>query len=112
VQLFRGRGVQRGKFFVKPFGDASRAECRRGHQKQPKSPVFSLSSPKFRGHRLAFASLFVPDFPVQAVVRLEPELRGQPVAILVGAPPLAKVFAVNCEARNLDVETGMTKSPG
>jgi protein ImuB len=58
---------------------------------------------------LAFACLFVPDFPVQAVVRLEPELRGQPVAILAGAPPLTKVFAVNREARNLGVDPGMTK---
>jgi protein ImuB len=58
---------------------------------------------------LAFACLFVPDFPVQAVVRLEPELQGKPVAILVGAPPLTKVFAVNDEARNLGLETGMTK---
>jgi len=46
---------------------------------------------------------------VQAVVRLEPELRGKLVAILAGAPPLTKVFAVNREARNLGVETGMTK---
>jgi len=46
---------------------------------------------------------------VQAVVRLEPELRGKPVAILAGASPLTKVFAVNEEARNLGVETGMTK---
>jgi protein ImuB len=58
---------------------------------------------------LAFACLFVPDFPVQAVVRLEPELQGKPVAILAGAPPLTKVFAVNHGARNLGVETGMTK---
>jgi protein ImuB len=46
---------------------------------------------------------------VQAVVRVEPDLRGKPVAILAGAPPLTKVFAVNREARNLGVETGMTK---
>ena len=58
---------------------------------------------------MAFASLFVPDFPVQAVVRLEPELRNKPVAILAGAPPLTKVFAVNREARNAGVEAGMTK---
>ena len=59
---------------------------------------------------MAFASLFVPDFPAQAVVRLEPELRGKPVAILAGAPPLTKVFAVNREAKELGVETGMTKA--
>lgn len=58
---------------------------------------------------MAFASLFVPDFPVQAVVRLEPELQGKAVAVLAGAPPLTKVFAVNREARSLGVEAGMTK---
>jgi protein ImuB len=58
---------------------------------------------------LAFACLFVPDFPVQAVVRLEPELQGKPVGIFAGAPPLTKVFAVNREARNLGVEAGLTK---
>lgn len=58
---------------------------------------------------MAFACLFVPDFPVQAVVRVEPDLRGKPVAILAGAPPLTKVFAVNREARNLGIEAGMTK---
>jgi protein ImuB len=46
---------------------------------------------------------------VQAVVRLEPELQGKPVVVLAGAPPLTKVFAVNREARNLGIETGMTK---
>jgi len=46
---------------------------------------------------------------VQAVVRLEPELQGKPIAILAGAPPLTKVFAVNQEARKLGVETGMTR---
>ncbi len=46
---------------------------------------------------------------MQAVVRVEPDLRGKPVAILAGTPPLTKVFAVNREARNLGVEAGMTK---
>jgi protein ImuB len=58
---------------------------------------------------VAFACLFVTDFPVKAAIRLEPELRAQPVAILTGAPPLMKVFAVNGQARNLGVEAGMTK---
>ncbi len=46
---------------------------------------------------------------MQAAIRLEPELQGKPVVILAGAPTLTKVFAVNQEARNLGVETGMTK---
>lgn len=58
---------------------------------------------------MAFACLFVPDFPVQAVVRLEPELRDEPIAVLEGEPPLTKVFAVNAAARNLGLQEGMTK---
>jgi len=46
---------------------------------------------------------------MQAVVRLEPELRNKAVAILVGAPPLTKIFATNRKARDLGVEAGMTK---
>ncbi len=58
---------------------------------------------------MAFACLFVPDFPAQAVVRLEPDLREKGVAILAGAAPLTKVFATNRQARELGVETAMTK---
>jgi protein ImuB len=56
-----------------------------------------------------FACLFVPDFSVQAVVRMEPELRNKPVGIFSGTPPLTKVFAANHAARQLGVEAGMTK---
>jgi protein ImuB len=58
---------------------------------------------------MPFACVFVPDFPVQAVVRLEPELLGKPVAVFAGTPPLTKVYAANREARQLGVEAGMTK---
>lgn len=58
---------------------------------------------------MSFACLFVPDFPVQAVVRLEPELREKAVVVLEGAPPLTKVFAANAAARALGVEIGMTR---
>lgn len=58
---------------------------------------------------MPFACLFVPDFPVQAVVRLEPELRNKAVAVFAGAPPLTKVFAVNPAARKLGMQAGMTK---
>lgn len=61
------------------------------------------------GANVPFACLFVPDFPVQAVVRLEPELREKPVVVLEGAPPLTKVFAANARARELGVELKMTK---
>ena len=58
---------------------------------------------------MPFACIFVPDFPVEAVVRAEPRLREQAVAVLAGKPPLVKIFAVNEKARDCGVEPGMTK---
>jgi protein ImuB len=58
---------------------------------------------------MPFACIFVPDFPVEALLRAEPELRGQSVAVLEGKLPLQKVFAVNESARRAGVELGMTK---
>jgi protein ImuB len=58
---------------------------------------------------MPFACIFVPDFPVEALLRAEPELRAQGVAVLQGKPPLQKVFAVNESARRAGVEFGMTK---
>ena len=58
---------------------------------------------------MPFACIFVPDFPVEALLRAEPELRGQSVAVIEGKPPLQKVFAVNGSARRAGVELGMAK---
>ncbi len=58
---------------------------------------------------MPFACLFIPDFPVQAVVRLEPELRNKAVGVFAGAAPLTKVFTANSAARQLGIEPGMTK---
>jgi protein ImuB len=57
-----------------------------------------------------FACIFVPNFPVAAIFRAEPELRTQPVAIFEGKPPLEKVFAVNESASRLGIASGMTKA--
>lgn len=56
-----------------------------------------------------FACLFVPDFPVEAFVCLEPELRLQPVAVLEGKPPLSRIIAMNDRAREATLELGMTR---
>ncbi len=56
-----------------------------------------------------FACIFVPDFPVEARLRAEPELRSQAVVILEGTVPLQKVFAVNEKAKHAGVEPGMSK---
>jgi protein ImuB len=58
---------------------------------------------------MPFACIFVPDFPAEAILRAEPELRTQTVAVLEGKPPLQKVFAVNEKARRAGIEPGMTK---
>jgi protein ImuB len=57
-----------------------------------------------------FACIFVPNFPVAAVLRAEPELRAQAVAIFEGKPPLEKVFAVNERAGRIGIAPGMTKA--
>ncbi len=58
---------------------------------------------------MPFACIFVPDFPAEALLRSEPELRAQAIAVLEGKPPLQKVFAVNEKARRAGIEPGMTK---
>jgi protein ImuB len=58
---------------------------------------------------MPFACIFVPDFPVEAILRAEPELRSQAVAGLQGKPPLQTILAVNEKARRAGVLPGMTK---
>jgi protein ImuB len=55
------------------------------------------------------ACLYVPDFPVQAVARVDEELCQQPVAVLDGTPPLFTVIAINLTARQKGMVLGMTK---
>jgi len=56
-----------------------------------------------------YACVYVREFPAQALMRLRPELRERPVAVLEGDPPLQTVSALNAKARRLGVERGMTK---
>jgi nucleotidyltransferase/DNA polymerase involved in DNA repair len=58
---------------------------------------------------MPFACIFVPDFPVEAVLRAEPDLRPKAVALLEGRPPQQKIFAVNTKARAAGIEPGMTR---
>jgi protein ImuB len=59
---------------------------------------------------MPFACIYVPNFPVAALSRAEPELRAQALAIFEGKPPLEKVFAVNESARRIGITAGMTKA--
>lgn len=58
---------------------------------------------------MSFACIFVPDFPVAAILRAEPKLCSHPVAVLEGKAPLEKVLALNEEARHAGICEGMTK---
>jgi len=58
---------------------------------------------------MPFACIFVPDSPVEAIVRAEPNLRSQAVAVLEGKPPLQKICALNEEARQAGISAGMSK---
>jgi len=56
-----------------------------------------------------FACIYIPDFPVAAIVRAELSLRDRAVAVLEGKPPQVRVVALNEKARLLGMEIGMTK---
>ncbi|HXN20674.1 MAG TPA: DNA polymerase Y family protein [Candidatus Binatus sp.] len=59
---------------------------------------------------MAFASIHVPNFPVQAVVRAEPGLGNRAVALVDGTPPIWNVVAANEVALLAGIELGMSKS--
>ncbi len=56
-----------------------------------------------------YLGLHVRDFPVQAEVRVRPELRGHAVAVLDGVPPLETIFSLNDQARRLGLRVGMSR---
>ena len=59
---------------------------------------------------MPFACIYVPNFPVAAVLRAEPELKPRAVAILEGKPPLETIIAVNEKANRLSIAPGMAKA--
>lgn len=59
---------------------------------------------------MAFASIYVPEFSIQAVVRGEPVLRQKAVVLIEGCPPLERVVATNEAATRMGLDLGMTKS--
>jgi protein ImuB len=56
-----------------------------------------------------YACVDVKEFPLQALLRLRPELQSKPVAVLDGEPPFEQVCSLNCTARNLGIALGMTR---
>ena len=56
-----------------------------------------------------YACLYAKEFPAQAVLRLRPELRGQPVVVVEGEPPLQTVCSFIAKAHYLGIVRGMTR---
>ncbi len=56
-----------------------------------------------------YACLYAKEFPAQALLRLRPELRHKPCAVMEGEPPLQQVCSLNSKARALGVAHGMTR---
>jgi protein ImuB len=56
-----------------------------------------------------YACLDVREFPLQALLRLRPELQRKPVAVLDGEPPFERVCSRNSLALALGIDQGMTK---
>src|SRR5690348_13492611 len=59
---------------------------------------------------MAFASIYVPDFSIQAIIRGEPALRQKAVVLIKGCPPLERVVATNEAAVRMGLDLGMIKS--
>ncbi len=100
------RPPEGGRYKGERLGEASLAEEDAGA---------SSSTPKgskgLRGSRtMRFASIYVADFMVQAVVRGEPGLRDCAVVLIEGTPPLRTVIAANDAALRAGLALGMTES--
>jgi protein ImuB len=59
---------------------------------------------------MAFASIFVPNLLLQAVVRAKPALRERGLALIDGNPPLSRVVAIDETAAQRGIAIGMTKT--
>ena len=56
-----------------------------------------------------YAVMYAREFPAQALLRLRPELRVKPVAVMEGEPPREYVCSTNELALRMGVQRGMTR---
>jgi protein ImuB len=56
-----------------------------------------------------YACLYAQEFPVQALLRLRPELHDCPCVVMDGEPPLQQVCSLNQKARMIGIVAGMTQ---
>ena len=58
---------------------------------------------------MGFASIYVPEFPSLAWLRVDASARGRAIAVVEGSAPLERVVSFNRAARELGLEHGMRK---
>src|SRR3984957_4290411 len=56
-----------------------------------------------------YVCLYAREFPAQALLRLRPELRDKPCAVMDGEPPLQEVCSLTRKARRNGMTHGMTQ---
>src|SRR3984957_18538478 len=56
-----------------------------------------------------YACVDVKEFPLQALLRLRPQLQSKAVVVLDGEPPFEQVCSLNDPALSLGIAPGMTK---
>ena len=59
-----------------------------------------------------FATIYLPDFYLQAALRHQPELRAKPVALIDDEEKKAVIIQLNAAAEQTGVRSGMTPSQG
>jgi len=59
-----------------------------------------------------FATIYLPDFYLQAALRHQPELSGKPVALIDDQEKKAVIVQLNARAAEVGVRSGMTPSQG
>src|SRR5712671_6744820 len=59
-----------------------------------------------------FATIYLPDFYLQAALRHQPELLGKPVALIDDQEKKAVIIQLNVAAEETGVRIGMTPSQG
>jgi len=68
-----------------------------------------MSGQAMSGQAGLYVCLYAREFPVQALLRLRPEMRARAFAVMEGEPPLQVVCAMNAQARRMGVARGMTR---
>src|ERR1700759_4845635 len=56
-----------------------------------------------------YAAIYAAEFPAQAILRMRPDLRAKPVAILDGIAPQERVCSFNRQARIRGIVSGMSR---